>query len=334
MDAKEFDSLLERYNTNTCTAAEKRLVEHWLNNLEAQDTDIPEHARDAIKRKIWVKIDNQVLAESSAKPGFNYWRVAASVALLLSCSVLLYQYFGPAAGGHTSMTVAEGGGFFRFVNTTREPVRVPLKDGSTVTVEPGGELRYPETFGKQREVYLSGEAFFDIARDPAHPFLVHANELTTRVLGTSFVIKAYADRKEIVVSVRTGKVSVFPKALPERDAKPQEIILTPNQQVVYKRQEGIAQKQLVESPAVLVPAPSTTLAYANEPVSKLFRTLETMYGVKIDFDEKTIEQCRITTELTDEGLFERMEVICHVIDATYYVEDGRIRVESHGCPTN
>ncbi|MBT1709647.1 FecR domain-containing protein [Fulvivirgaceae bacterium PWU5] len=333
MDAKEFDSLLERYNTNTCTAAEKRLVEHWMNNLQSQDIDIPEHARDAIKNNLWVKIDNQVLAESSAKPGFSYWKVAAAVALLISCSFLLYQYFTPATTGDAPMRLADGN-LIRFINTTREPVRVPLKDGSAIVVQPGGELRYPETFGSQREVFLSGEAFFDIARDPAHPFLVHANELTTRVLGTSFVIKAYADRKEIVVSVRTGKVSVFPKALPGSITSSQEIILTPNQQVVYKRQEGIAEKQLVESPAVLVPVPSTTLVYTNEPVAKLFRTLETMYGVTIDFDEHAIEQCRITTELTDEGLFERMEVICHVIDATYYVEDGHIRVESRGCIAN
>ncbi|MBT1687609.1 FecR family protein [Dawidia soli] len=333
MDAKEFDSLLERYNTNTCSAEEQRLVDHWMNNLQSQDIDLPEHARDAIKKKIWVKIDNQVLAESSAKPGFSYWKVAAAVALLVSCSVLVYRYLPPATTGKAPVSMAEGD-FFRFTNTTTEPVRVPLKDGSTVVVQPGSELRYPETFGKQREVYLSGEAFFEIARDPAHPFLVHANELTTRVLGTSFVIKAYADRKEIVVSVRTGKVSVFPKSAPGQTAPPEEIILTPNQQVVYQRQERIAQKQLVESPAVLVPAPSTSLAYTDEPVAKLFRTLETMYGVTIDFDEHAIEQCRITTELTDEGLFERMEVICHVINATYYVEDGHIRVESRGCNTN
>ena len=84
-----------------------------------------------------------------------------------------------------------------------------LHDGSTVILEPGGEVRYNEKFLNTREVYLSGDAFFEVTKDASRPFLVYANEITTKVLGTSFRIKAKQGEKEIVVAVKTGKVSVM-----------------------------------------------------------------------------------------------------------------------------
>ena len=84
-----------------------------------------------------------------------------------------------------------------------------LQDGSTVILEPGGEFRYNEKFLNPREVYLSGDAFFEVTKDASRPFLVYANEITTKVLGTSFRIKANQGEKEIVVAVKTGKVSVM-----------------------------------------------------------------------------------------------------------------------------
>jgi len=75
---------------------------------------------------------------------------------------------------------------------------------------PKSKITYPENFENDRRlVILSGEATFDISKDPTKPFLVMANEVTTKVLGTRFNVKAFEEMKDVVVSVQEGKVSVF-----------------------------------------------------------------------------------------------------------------------------
>jgi ferric-dicitrate binding protein FerR (iron transport regulator) len=87
---------------------------------------------------------------------------------------------------------------------------VKLPDGTSVTLNTGGTLSYTSEFGKDlRSVRLEGEAFFDVAHDLKHPFVVQTkNDVNTTVLGTAFNIKAYKDQDKIVVTVVRGKVKV------------------------------------------------------------------------------------------------------------------------------
>jgi ferric-dicitrate binding protein FerR (iron transport regulator) len=218
-----------------------------------------------------------------------------------------------------------------YTNTGTETQKIGFSDGSFVLVHPNSEVRYPEAFaGAVRAVHLSGEAFFEVAKDAEHPFIVYANEVTTKVLGTSFSIRAYKGQKEIVVAVKTGRVSVLSPGTPSKTIE-SEVILTPNQQVTYNRTEGRVTKHLVENPDIIVPIPSRELLYRDEPVTHVFEALEKMYGVDIRFDETALSGCTITTEMTDEKLFERMDVICHVLGGHYTVEDAVIVVDAKGC---
>jgi len=84
-----------------------------------------------------------------------------------------------------------------------------LADNTAVTLNHGSELRYSSTAdARVREVTLKGEAYFDVAHDPERPFIIHANGITVKVLGTAFNIKAYADQAEITVTVVRGRVDV------------------------------------------------------------------------------------------------------------------------------
>src|SRR5690606_37685879 len=80
-----------------------------------------------------------------------------------------------------------------------------------------------------REVKLTGEAFFEIKKDESRPFLVYAQGIVTKVLGTSFNIRARQGDEKIIVDVKTGKVAVFR----EKNSNEEPYLLTPNQQVVY-----------------------------------------------------------------------------------------------------
>ena len=105
-----------------------------------------------------------------------------------------------------------------FVNTTNLTQVIVLPDSSKVAIEPESKLKFSSVFNKtKREVYLEGEAFFQVTHNANIPFFVHANEVTTKVLGTSFIIKAIKHEREITVVVKTGKVSVFTS--PEKEEK-------------------------------------------------------------------------------------------------------------------
>lgn len=219
-------------------------------------------------------------------------------------------------------------------NTTDLPITIWLEDKSFVVLQPQSKLEYPVHFEKgSREVYLEGEAFFQVQKDPERPFVVHAHEIVTRVLGTSFTVRNFAGEKDVKVQVKSGKVSVLKEqgdSATDRDAV-EGVILTPNQQVVYERREMKMTKSLVENPRVLTPIAKQEFEYADAPVADVFRAVEEAYGVDIVFDEQVLANCHLNASLTDVSLYDKLKLICKGINATYEVIDSHIVIYGKGC---
>ena len=110
---------------------------------------------------------------------------------------------------------------------------IQLADGSKVWLNADSKIQYPALFdGNAREVYLNGEAFFEIAKNARKPFIIHLANGTVRVLGTSFNIRAYDSEKTVVTSVASGKVAFIPKYRNE-GKKQDTVFVTPNNKVSY-----------------------------------------------------------------------------------------------------
>ncbi len=333
MNRQEFDSLLQRYLSDECTDEERSYVEAWFDATQKEGKEIDSLDQRRLRDKLWNSIERQ---SDIRKSQFDLWRFSkiAAVVLLASSALFSYTYYLKSSADKTISALLPETETVTVSNAENVIHEVNLLDGSKVMLHPGSELKYPRAFASLREVYLTGEAFFEVKRDPAHPFLVHTGEVTTRVLGTSFLIQAYHEQKEIKVAVTSGRVSVFSKSLESFfklwDNK-EEFILTPNQQLVYNKDQKTSTKQLVSHPRMIIPDASKELVFTNEPVTRLFKALEKIYGVTIQQDEKVLANCTITTEMTDEGLFERMDVICHVLNASYTVSGTTIIVKSTGC---
>lgn len=108
-----------------------------------------------------------------------------------------------------------------------------LADGSQVWLNADSELKYPESFPPgDREVYLSGEAYFDVASDEAAPFKVRTAEMELKVLGTTFNVRAYGDEKRTTTTLVTGKIAQYYPAIQK------EIVLTPLRQSMFDNQTG------------------------------------------------------------------------------------------------
>jgi transmembrane sensor len=224
------------------------------------------------------------------------------------------------------------------LNQTGKPKLVTLEDGSSILLQPDSKITYPKHFaGTKREVFLLGEAFFEVAKNPDKPFYVYANTLATKVLGTSFKISAFENEKDIKVVVKTGRVSVFPiteetVADNQGDSKLGGMVLTPNQQITFATKELRLTRSLINDPRLLeLPIQSQSFIFKRTPISEVFSTLEKSYGVKIVFDAELMKGCYLTASLSDEPLFEKLNLICKTIGAQYEQMDASIIITSKGC---
>jgi transmembrane sensor len=228
--------------------------------------------------------------------------------------------------------------FFEQVNETGKPLKIQLGDGSVVILESKSRLKYKASYLEDsiRNVYLLGEAFFEVARNPSKPFIVHSNEVFVEVLGTSFRVEAPENGRNIVVSVKTGKVSVY--AIRDRAGnkdKKDGVILLPNQQVSYERNEKLFERMLVDAPEILdTGIAKADFVFDNTPIAKVFKTMETAYGIDIIFDEEMMKDCNITAPLGSEPMIEKLKIICETIGATFEIIDARVVVSSSGCSPN
>jgi ferric-dicitrate binding protein FerR (iron transport regulator) len=110
---------------------------------------------------------------------------------------------------------------------------IQLPDGSKIWLNADSKLRYPEVFkGATREIYLNGEAFFDVAKSPDHPFIIHLANGTVQVLGTSFNVRAYDNESVVETSVATGRIAFIPKYRTSRK-KQDTVYLAPDHKASY-----------------------------------------------------------------------------------------------------
>ncbi|MCF0055607.1 FecR family protein [Dyadobacter sp. CY356] len=260
-------------------------------------------------------------------------RIAAVITLISGLSYLYY-------GNQFSKKTEKSSSFYLVEkrNDSSLDMTVLLSDGSVATLKTRSSLKFPSKFsGDTRKVVLTGEAFFDITKNPSKPFLVFANETVTKVLGTSFRVKAPEGANTVMVFVKTGKVSVYPKreyeTLSDRDDhEVSGVILHPNQQVIFNKKENRLEKGIVANPDLLSEsATHQDLIFDDQPVADVLTTLEKMYGITIVFDKEMLSQCPITTSFKEENLKQRMNAICQAIGANYEVIDGRIILNSKGC---
>jgi transmembrane sensor len=272
----------------------------------------------------------------------TWFRIAASLTLLMSIGLWWSRGEVPQKSGEntvntdgTSRDNREGVKLEeKIVNNEDKPSSITLPDGSTVVLEKNSQIRFDKDFkGTTRTVYLTGEALFDVVKNPNKPFIVYAGDLVTKVLGTSFRIKALDKAANVTVNVIRGRVSVFAnKKDKQKDPEVDGLILTPNQKVEFSKVEERLKRTLIEKPVVIIPQETLQqMVFDEAPVSSILKALEKAYGVEILFDEENLKKCELTTTLKNETLFEKLTVICKSIGATYKVVDAQVIIEGDAC---
>ncbi len=209
---------------------------------------------------------------------------------------------------------------------TNEAVLLP--DGSQVRLSPRSKLMYDANdFSTNREISLQGEGFFNVQKDPAHPFTVHTKSVVTKVLGTSFFVKEFSHDKTASVIVRTGRVSVYKqKDFIEENKKLKPlsgVILTPNQQITYTISNRELTKSIIEKP-VLLTETRPLFNFNATPVQDVFDILEEAYGINIICDVELIVGRTLSASFGKEDFYQKLMIICKAINATYELIDGTV----------
>ncbi len=337
MDQQEFQNLLNKYTSGQCTEQEEKLVQDWFDRIDFTLTPLEVNKRletkDEIGQQIWKRISAKM-----AKPERQIFMpyVLRAAAIFITGLIIVWMLHRLDKNSVNIISKTLNSNTFSVSNEYDHPQQVRLGDGSVVVLQPKSNIRWLKEFEIQRKVYLTGEASFHVVRDTLHPFLVYSDEVVTRVLGTSFTVKAKPNEDRVIVSVQSGKVSVFTRVKAENQGMPadyqQKYILTPNQQVVYIRTDSTSKMGLVEKPAIILTKPTLTrVRYDGVLVRDMFTLLQENYGVEIDFNSHELEHCIITTTFNHEGLFERIDLICNAIGAKYEIVDGKIFIKGSSC---
>ena len=275
-------------------------------------------------------------------PFRKLWYAAAVLVIALASAgsyFILNGWNNTARGKFDYASVTPSKQLIENVNTSSKPVKVVLPDESIVELGAGSRIAYANNFDSSdtRDVYLLGEAFFKVTKNPSRPFRVLANEIVTKVLGTSFTVRSFDKDSIIRVTVRTGNVSVYSQAnasIAETSAPNQlgGIILTPNQELVYRKSNREFKKTLLQDPVVIIPAiEEKIMLYDDTPLEKVFTQLSKTYGINIVYDKDLLKKCAVTADLRSETFYRKLDLICKAIGANYEIIDGQVVVQSKGC---
>jgi ferric-dicitrate binding protein FerR (iron transport regulator) len=202
---------------------------------------------------------------------------------------------------------------------------ITLTDGSKVWLNADSKLQYPEVFsGNLREVYLNGEAFFEVTKNPSRPFIIHLANGTVRVLGTSFNIRAYDNEKTVETSVTTGKVAFIPKYATQTK-KQDTIFITPNNKVRYSPEEEFIKLETTVA-AEDKDWTEGKLIFKAITLQEIAIELERYFGKKVTFLDETAKTYRLTGSFENNSLEEIMYYLAQTKDFNYKITNSELLI--------
>lgn len=258
---------------------------------------------------------------------------AASLALLISAGATYYVFLR----GSMMQKVTARGQKSTFI----------MEDGTRVTLNADSKLEYSEDFAtKNREVYLTGEAFFDVHADPQKPFIIHTSKMDIKVLGTAFNVKSYPDEASSEATLINGAIEVT-----VTDNPSEKIILKPSQKLVLTnfdstKRKAVSIKDLVPNVPGVPSVTSMTylndkkdssvvmetswlqnkLVFQDEDFGTLARRMERWYNISIHFNRVGYRQLRFTGVLEGETIAEALNALHLTENFNYKIEDSTILI--------
>ena len=326
MNSKDY--LIGQYLKNKVTEEEKEEFDAWIDQSEANREEF-----NALK-KIWdrteglrgdqpVEIDRawnrfvEIRNQKSAQkvPVLTVprwvWRAAAVLVLGFGLSYLAWQQWLRQDMVH-------------IVTQLNPQQEILLPDGTKVWLNRNSKLSYPQKFeSANRSVQLVGEAFFEVKRNEAQPFVITAGDVAVKVLGTSFNVKTGVDSSEVIVA--TGKVAFYPL-----ENQQQQIILTPDEKGVFNEKSGQIIKKQNTDPNLLA-WKTGKLIFENTPMAEVIKTISAFFNKNVELGDPNLAGCRINTTFDSQPLEEILEELSLLLGGEYNAYPDKIVITGQGC---
>jgi transmembrane sensor len=263
------------------------------------------------------------LAATSSKPFqenkrsiLSYVKIAALWLVLFGLGVLFSLVFVKPAGVLNFTSEAS------VIAPRGSKALTILPDRTVVWLNAGSKIKYKITAGKPtREVTLEGEAYFNVYKDPEHPFTVNAADMTIKAYGTEFNVKAYPEEKVVAATLVRGSVSVEIKDKPTN-----RTMLNPNDQAIYYKPTADRSENFLVTkginPALFTLWINDRLQIKGATLEDLAVMLERKYDVNIHFDDNSLKDLRFTGIIENETIEQILELIKISSNVDYRI-DGR-----------
>ncbi|MGN6639476.1 MAG: FecR family protein, partial [Mucilaginibacter sp.] len=202
---------------------------------------------------------------------------------------------------------------------------IKLPDGTSVTLNAASVLKYPNAFdGKTREVYLSGEGYFDVAKDHSHPFIVHTNKSDIQVLGTAFDIKCYDNDSLFEATLFRGSIQASVK-----NAGNDKVLLKPSDKLVIDNTRHFLTTGThldADTTNIETAWMHNKLIFKDQPFSLLANSLSRKYGVNIIFNNRSLKTVKLTGEFDRENINQVLLSLKLVAKFNYKIADNGIYI--------
>ncbi|GAB1415425.1 FecR family protein [Paludibacter sp.] len=263
----------------------------------------------------WTEVKKRINKDKNIRDRQAWLRTtlsyAAVIALIIASTIFLtYKFAVPASLEYAQLSVSYG-----------ESNRLTLPDGTQVVINAGSTLIYPKDFTSEtRTVFLSGEANFNVTKNPKKPFIVKTKYIDIEALGTKFHVQAYPNSKYTKASLIEGSIKVAMESNPERSH-----ILKPNVQFVYSHSDDRISIVDVDA-AKLASWEDGYLIFQEASFRDIVQILERKYNVEINYDEHKFSQQSYYVKFNpDESLSEIMDVLTMLIHrSSYKIRENKV----------
>jgi ferric-dicitrate binding protein FerR (iron transport regulator) len=277
---------------------------------------------------------------SKTKPFYTRWITYMAAAALLAGILFVYPLFTKKQKPVSSLKPLN-----EIIINQGSRSKIQLPDGSQVWVNSGSRLTYEGDFkGITRDVQLDGEAYFDVVKDAAHPFIVHTSAIDIKVLGTAFNIKAYTIEPTVEATLIHGSIEVINKFRPGTS----KVMLKPHEKLVFnkvavadtKNQDedikpvaaaysidikplkiNIADSDIVETAWVY-----NKLSFEDRRLADLAMDMERWYNVKISIENDELKDSRISGSFVDETVEEALKELQFLVKFNYAIIKNEIKI--------
>lgn len=254
----------------------------------------------------WKLLEKQLFARRNRR--LLWMRVASAAAVVLLCMAgwLAYDAWRPAP--------------MLMVSTLAETRTVVLPDQTKVTLNRYSTLSYPERFKeKRRKVHLQGEAYFEVAKDAKHPFIVKAEAVRVKVLGTHFNVEAYPGDAEVRTTLLEGSVAVSLKG------ENQRLVLAPNESAVYNKEKGTLVQEAAPGAKNEILWRKGIILFDQLPLHEIARQLSNAFQTDIRIDDPQLQNYRMTATFdTNEDLTQILDLLKNAGNFNYKKENNTI----------